>query len=232
MQSANSSGALAHEAFEVAADIASARADLFAWLSNQWAPTRPFEAEGFAEWRSGWDLIAGAVGDEGEAMTSHLDAVQDEGQALLREHDALFVTRAGFYTSPVESVYVGARQDELGWSLGRLRGHAFKQVKVEYARDGFDPGRALDADHVTCELRYLAALCGAEAQAFAAGDFERARQLRARESTFLEEHLLNWLPILSRKLSGSDEDTFFRHACAAFVAYLEVDGAYLRQAAS
>ncbi len=204
-----------------ATEVAHLRGDLLAWLADAWAPERPFEEGGFGEWRAGWTALAAATVGDTEGLLCSLSNVTDAGEAILREHDALFVTRASFYTAPFESVYIGSSKDEVGWSLNRLRGFPFKQVKVEYARAGFVAPKELLADHLTVELRYLAALCVAEADAFARDELGRARQLREREGDFLTEHLLRWLPSLCERLADADERSFFPKACRVMLTYLE-----------
>lgn len=223
---ANPQGAL-----DEAVSVASLRADMFAWLANQWEPKAPFEVGAMDGWRTGWEALAAAVGenvaDESAVLLRQLASVADGGSAILREHDALFVTRAAFYAAPFESVYAGAFKDDVGWSLSCLRGFPFKQVTVEYTRDGFVPAGDLLPDHLSIELRYMAALCVEEANAFATVDFERAEHLRARQTEFLTKHLLTWLPTLCERLAGSAEETFYPHASRVMLAYVKRERDYL-----
>ncbi|NOY93408.1 MAG: molecular chaperone TorD family protein [Deltaproteobacteria bacterium] len=212
-----------------AAHVANLRGDLIAWLGDAWAPLRPFEEGGFEEWRAGWTALATATTGDTQDLLRVLRSVEDAGEAILREHDALFVTRASFYAAPFESVYIGASKDQDGWSLNRLRGFPFKQVKVEYARAGFLPPKELLPDHLTTELRYLAALCVAEADAFTRNELGRARQLRERERDFLSQHLLCWLPTLCERLEDSDERCFFPKACRVMLTYLEQERDYVSE---
>lgn len=78
----------------------------------------------------------------------------------------------------------------------RLPGDATTAVASEYAVAGVDPEvpEAGPADHLAVELRYLAICCIREAAARKAGDSQLAASWIRRQTSFLDEHLLQWAP--------------------------------------
>ena len=64
------------------------------------------------------------------------------------------------------------------------------------------------ADHVGVQLDVLAFLCGAEADALAAGDVDAGRELRDHQRALLSDHLLPWLPLFLQAVV-EEEDILF-----------------------
>lgn len=97
----------------------------------------------------------------------------------------------GFNVFPFESVFLG--------ESGLLGGAATERVRDYYQHAGYRPTpSAASVDHVGEELRFLAFLCGAEADAWEDGLETTARALQQRQRDWLERHLLRWLPPLGQ----------------------------------
>lgn len=116
----------------------------------------------------------------------------DEAAAV---HYQLF----GFNVFPYESIFL----DDSGLLGGRMA----EAVLSSYDHFAFEAEAADYApDHIGQELAALAFLCLAEAEASANGAGERVAALRSHQITFLQNHLLRWLPpfVLAVKEQGND----------------------------
>ncbi len=74
---------------------------------------------------------------------------------------------------------------------GLLGGAESERVRVTYLESGFETA---EPDHIASELRFLAFLCAAEAEARQDGLNRLADQIVSRQASFLGNHLLAWLP--------------------------------------
>ena len=102
----------------------------------------------------------------------------------------------GFSVHP----YEGAFLDEEGL-VGGSRADALAE---SYRRIGFRPDpTGDDAEHVATELRALAFLCGAEADAAGDGLPDVAARMRDLQRDFLDAHLGRWLPPLAAAVRRS-----------------------------
>jgi TorA maturation chaperone TorD len=100
---------------------------------------------------------------------------------------AAYQTAFGFNVFPYQSLFLD--------SAFLLGGEENAGVRAHYAAAGY----AFDAssgepDHIGHELGLLACLSGAEADALADGLPSAVRRARRLQQTFLDEHLLWWLP--------------------------------------
>lgn len=126
-----------------------------------------------------------------------LQAIPDLAATLPDKLDADQAAAAHYHTisdtvMPFESIF----RDP----AGLLGGTATTAVAEVYARTGYVP--AAEADSLAVELDYLAFCCAAEHEALAAQD-EAARALwTERQRSYLDDHLLGWLPPLEAALAG------------------------------
>ena len=118
------------------------------------------------------------------AMPGPFDA---DGAAA--DHQQLF----GFDIFPYQCIFLDPS--------GLLGGDVAEEVLGSYKEAGFSvQGRdglaGENADHIGQELRFLAFLCGEEAEAWESGLPPMARRTAALQREFLDRHLLRWLPPL------------------------------------
>lgn len=79
---------------------------------------------------------------------------------------------------------------------GTLGGPSAERIRAAYAARGFVPDPAgEEPEHLVTELRALAFLCGAEADAHQDGLAQVAARMRGLARQLLDEHLLRWLPL-------------------------------------
>jgi putative dimethyl sulfoxide reductase chaperone len=106
--------------------------------------------------------------------TTHYDP--DESAAT---HHTLF----RFNIFPYQSIFRDAS--------GLLGGAESERVRAAYLESGFETA---EPDHIAAELRFLAFLCAAEAEARQDGLMTITAQCQTRQANFLRDHLLTWLP--------------------------------------
>lgn len=155
-----------------------------------------------------------AFADRWHDLEAALQAV-DGVESLEGEYVRLFVTgSAGAASPPVESHYTGFA--DVGQVIAELR--------RDYAGVGLEvrPGLAYPADHVATELEVMASLCHREAHAWEEGSTAQAVATLRREWTFLDRHLVRWLPQLARRVHAAADGGFYAvvlDAGEAFVAH-------------
>lgn len=89
-------------------------------------------------------------------------------------------------------------------TTGRLLGPAVEQVEAIYRQWGLEPEDDLP-DGASVELAFMAFLTAAEAEAISTGATGQVRELRNAQRTFLQEHILPWMPQLGRALAASED---------------------------
>lgn len=121
--------------------------------------------------------------------------------AFERTDDELHVA---FYRSVIE----GGVAHQSVWTdpSGRIGGAVSAEVQHSYASGGFQPALARVApDHVGLQLAFLSHLCGAEAEAHADGRPDVVETVRSIAASFLDTHLLAWLPCWVLCVEDEDE---------------------------
>jgi len=144
------------------------------------------------------------IGDEFRAALAK-DAgcnFEDLSQRLASEHARLFLgLREGYGPPPpYESV----------WREARVLGDSTLAVATAYSEAGFeDAGQCGPCDHIASELRFLASLCHAEAEAAAKGETGEAAWARERQINFVDEHLLRWVPEYCQELARQSREPLY-----------------------
>lgn len=118
---------------------------------------------------------------------------------LEQEFTRLFLGPGRPVAHPYESVY----------REGRTMGDTALDVQRRMAIEGLTPGARTLPDHVSIELAFMAHLAAREAQAWEEGDQDGARDYLVRQESFLQDHLIAWLPqFCHRILAGRPLDPF------------------------
>ena len=151
--------------------------------------------------------LADEVGRLGTAVRAALGEAKVL-QALEVDHMRLFGAVAKRYKlpAPFESVALESR----------LMGDTTVAVEAAYREAGFDAPvpEAGPPDHLGAELRFLALACHQEMEEWHAGDRARAAAWVERERSFLDEHVLAWVPRHCERLAQEAETMFYRAAAA------------------
>lgn len=147
---------------------------------------------------------ATGIGDEFRAALAE-DAgcnFEELSQRLASEHARLFLgLRQGYGPPPpYESL----------WREARVLGDSTLAVATAYSEAGFeDAGQCGPCDHIASELRFLASLCHAEAEAAAKGETGEAAWARERQINFIDDHLLRWVPQYCQELARQSREPLY-----------------------
>ena len=132
---------------------------------------------------------------------------EDEDQAgtltrLAAEHTRLFVNAfPTLVAPPYESFY----------QEGRVMGKAALDCRSIYAEDGLTVREGGELpDHILTQMEYLRFLCLGEKRAADEGETEARGLLRERELSFIEEHILNWLPEFCGRIQSNSHEPYYR----------------------
>ena len=137
------------------------------------------------------------------ALAPHLpDEVDD---AVLAHHHRVLVLEV----PPMAGVFLHPE--------GLVGGETARSARAAMEAAGYSPDtRSSEADHISASLGFLAWLCAAEADAWRDGRVDVAEALRAQARTFLDAHLLRWLPPFVVAVETVD-DALYRAACAVLM---------------
>jgi TorA maturation chaperone TorD len=176
------------------------------------------------------DLIAGA--DTLEAMGLPYLAFYTEWlpwrQALNSIHDVIeveveyvrmFATGvAGAASPPTESFYTA---DPVRGEVGEV----LASLAATYNTFRLEPtGTVTDTlDHISIELEVMSALCGYEAEARGDENQRRLDIMLDHERSFLEEHLLVWLPTFADRISAAGSVPLFANLGPAVLSFVHHD---------
>ncbi|HUW13341.1 MAG TPA: molecular chaperone TorD family protein [Anaerolineae bacterium] len=137
---------------------------------------------------------------------------------LESEFARLFVGPGRPVAHPFESVY----------REGRTMGECTVDVRRRLAAEGVAPGDNVLPDHVGIELAFMAHLASREASAWETGEPEEALEVLTRQDSFLQTHLLAWLPqFCHRVLVGRPHD-FYAGLARQAETFVSEDAARVR----
>ena len=116
---------------------------------------------------------------------------------------------------PYESAYVG------GQSMGDVTlsvVDAFEEAGMGSLDTSHGP-----CDHICSELKFMAALCVKEDEAWTANGAEAAVVWLNRQRAFLQAHILNWLPGWRSKVFEATDENYFLLAVELALAACQAD---------
>lgn len=176
-----------------------------------------------------FDLYSRESGDAFDGMRSYVSTLAgDESrlEAISDEYTKLFIGPGHLDAPPWESPYVGKE--------GLLFQESTLKVRYEYADSGYLPQdypRVAD-DHIALMMDYMAHMAKRSAEAYSgapADDItaDDSSDLAVKQSRFIENHLLNWVPEYARKIEKAGISEFYTRAARCALDFLEQDGAFL-----
>lgn len=137
--------------------------------------------------------------------------------SLNAEYHRLFAGPYKLIAPPYASVYLEPEPTVMGPST----------VKVlrtyEEAGFSFAPSFKDLPDHIAAELEFMALLCEQEGKAWQKVDFRQAEKLLGSEETFLNKHLVQWIPKFSSRICSNTESPFYRAWAALVGDYVLLD---------
>jgi putative dimethyl sulfoxide reductase chaperone len=123
--------------------------------------------------------------------------------ALGVEHARLFAGLSESYgpAPPFESMHAGVP----------VLGDSIPSMVDAYQSAGFDriDIPAVPQDHLAVELRFMALLAAQESAAWIARDGEQVRAVLTRQQSFLDDHLLPWVPAYCEGIATEAREPFF-----------------------
>ena len=79
------------------------------------------------------------------------------------------------------------------------------------------------------ELEFMQTLAARTAEAASANDEETADDLLSKQASFLDRHLLNWVPAFAEAMGRTARTDFYRGVALLLVAHLREDRALVKQ---
>jgi TorA maturation chaperone TorD len=126
----------------------------------------------------------------------------------------LFIGPFKLFAAPYGSVYL---DDER-----KVMGDSTLDVKNRYREAGLDTAQDFkDApDHITVELEFMYYLIFKAVEAFANSDAETAIDFIQKQKSFLEDHLMAWVPEFANSIIENAESLFYPNLAKATTAFL------------
>lgn len=138
-------------------------------------------------------------------------------EALAVEYARLFVG-PGPHIAPYASVHwPGGSGELLGAPAAAL------EAVIEAADYELSAGYRRLPDHVGIVLDLMAWLANTEAEAWMARDYGAAAEALRREVSFLDEHMLPWIPTFCERVAEVADVAFYRDMANLTVEYLRFD---------
>lgn len=202
---------------------ATARANMYTFLSAAFLgpPSEEFLAPLLTDsFVDGLEEIFGATAVDG--LRQFVCEFLGDLEALDQEFQDLFMVPLGRYVTPYEAVYRDERQIGDARVRGLLMGPSTLAVKQLYREAGAAVSEDFKdlPDHIGLELACMEFLCRGEAQAWDQENLDEVRRLRDFQRRLLQEHLLQWVPRLCRRIRESATGPLYRGIASLTEAYL------------
>ncbi len=123
---------------------------------------------------------------------------------------------------PYESVYRGE---------GRVMGETTLSVLKFYSKAGFgiiDESEG-PQDYIGVELKFMSLLCYREMVSWEKGDLDGGKRYLELEKTFLEKHLLRWVPDFCRRVEAEAREEFYVAAAMLTENFLQIDAQNVKE---
>jgi len=149
-----------------------------------------------------------------QSMRTELEASADL-EPLKVNFSKLFVGPYKLSAAPYGSVYLEGER--------KMMGDSTLDVKSRYREAGLNTAETFkDApDHISAELEFMYYLIFKELEAFASADVETAIGFIQRQKSFLEDHLMAWVPEFANNIIKNAENLFYPNLAKATTAFLD-----------
>lgn len=123
---------------------------------------------------------------------------------------------------PFESVHTSERR--------LLMQEARDEVLAIYRANNLKRGDTWNEgeDHIALELEFMQVMANRTAEALEAGDEDGAIVLLRTQYGFLEDHLINWVPMLVSDMGKFAQTDFYKGAAQLLLGFVETDEELLR----
>ncbi len=135
-------------------------------------------------------------------------------EPLKVDYSKLFIGPYNVLASPYGSVYLDSGR--------QIMGESTIEVKKRYRESGLDISKAFKGppDHISTELEYMYFLVFKEIESFSGSDTDTAIGIVKRQKSFLEHHLLTWVPQFSSRIIEHAETMFYSNLAIATETFL------------
>jgi TorA maturation chaperone TorD len=135
-------------------------------------------------------------------------------EPLKVDFSKLFVGPYKMSAAPYGSVYLEAER--------KMMGDSTLDARNRYREAGLDTAKTFkDApDHISAELEFMYYLIFKEIEAFANSEIETAIGFIQRQKSFLEDHLMAWVPEFADCIIESAKNPFYPNLAKATSAFL------------
>ena len=135
-------------------------------------------------------------------------------EALKVDFSKLFVGPYNLSAAPYGSVYLESDR--------KMMGNSTQDVRKRYREAGLDTAKTFkDApDHISAELEFMYYLIFKEVEAFASSDIETAIGFIEKQKSFLEDHLIAWVPEFASSIIENAKNSFYTNLAHATTAFL------------
>jgi ferredoxin len=104
-----------------------------------------------------------------------------------------------------------------------MMGDPALKVRRFMAAEGMAPAGRTPPDHVSIELAFMAYLTGCEATFWEMGNEEKAIRYLDRQASFLQEHLMRWLPQFCHRLLAGRPHAYYADLTRRVQAFVAAD---------
>jgi TorA maturation chaperone TorD len=149
-----------------------------------------------------------------QAMRKEFEASADL-EPLKVDFSKLFVGPYNLFAAPYGSVYLDGER--------KIMGDSTLDVKNRYREAGLDTARDFkDApDHISAELEFMYYLVFKEIEALSKADIETAIDFIQKQKSFLEDHLMAWMPKFADSIIENAETSFYQNLAKATEMFLK-----------
>ena len=139
----------------------------------------------------------------------------DRLESIRVDFAKLFVGPFKLLAAPYGSVYLDGKR--------KMMGNSTQDVRSRYREAGLDTSKNFkDApDHISAELEFMYFLIFKEIEAFADSDTETAMGFIQKQKSFLENHLLAWVPKFATSIVENAESPFYPNLAQATESFLQ-----------
>jgi TorA maturation chaperone TorD len=136
-------------------------------------------------------------------------------EAFKVEFSRLFVGPYEMPAAPYGSVYLEEGR--------KMMGDSTLDVRLRYREAGLNTAKTFkDApDHISAELEFMYYLIFKEIEAFSKSDTETAIDFIQKQKSFLEDHLMFWVPQFAANIIENAETSFYQNLAKATEAFLK-----------
>ena len=149
-----------------------------------------------------------------QEMRARFEAGSDM-EALTVDFAKLFVGPYELFAAPYGSVYLDDQR--------KVMGDSTLDVKNRYREAGLDTAKNFkDApDHIAAELEFMHYLIFKEIEAFSNSDGQTAINFIHKQKSFLEDHLMAWVPQFTANIVEHAETVFYQNLAKATETFIK-----------